>query len=779
MITRLHTFEGVPVGGNNFEDLLSYIRSFLSANFSFSTSAVGNQGGFFLPDDFEFTAKDAVSPSNSAYFFGPSTVAAGSLFGKRGDEYYRFEVLNHVAADPNINVWTVLATDSSTNDLTYANTSESNKFLPYRPVYKNVDDDFENGYQEVRFNGVPQDDYSVNFVTSGNFQEQELDFETVVLCPELPKPVKDDRYAGFSLTEGFTKDELDSNYDSKLTFEFTNFATEFGGHILLHKPGTELYVYLPMDYGTAGEVATGTYRVLDYARGIIELNPSPSQLELLRTGLEVGDPNSTVNFIVISTEQLLQDTVNNITRYRTRYGGMYNGDIDDVVLVEYVFDGNSHLARKIPNSEYTGVAGDIILSDVNNNYTGNIVLAAAYRGLPSKESLLLAQKNRYQPDTIQLYYNTGIILPTAGGTSSVRAVVEINSGSWYNQDVVSAEYSPVSRTEEAFYSLLTTAETGNFTITFNPDQQFEIVDTIGLANLNDVASVDTGDVLVYDGAVFQGVQFTLANLLDTNVSGVAANSVLQYHSGSSSWIIRTPTQMMTSTNISSPLLYSSLHTISSSNHIPHKSYVDGAISSAITTHNNTTAAHNATTGATPSRIVIRDSNGNADVASSSNALSSNSENIVNINYLRNTASSTAQTANRLILRDNNGRASVVTPISSTQIANKSYVDGLAILGNLSAIYSGRLATNGSALHLPPGWSVSSPSTGQRVVTHNLGTTEYTVFISTPSTASVHIISNATATSFTFYLYGISVSGGTDMQMSITNMPSFFTLMVLE
>lgn len=779
MITKINTHEGVPLGGNNFEDMLSYIRNFLSANFSFSTSAVGNQGGFFLPDDFVFTGKDAVSPSNSAYFFGPSTVEAGSLFGKRGTEYYRFEVKNHVDDDPQVNVWTLLATNTSTTaGLTYVNTSEEDKLLPYRPVFKNSDNEFENGYQEIRFNGVPQDDYTVSLVSNSNFQEQELLFNSLRLGSELPKPVLNDRYKEFSLTDGFTKDELEDN-NSRLTFEFTNFATEFGGHIILHKPGTELYVYLPMDYGVAGGVPSGTYRVVDYARGIIELNPSPNQLELLRTGAEIGDVNTSVRFIVMSVEQLLQSTVNNVTRYRTRYGNLYNGDIDGATLLEYVFDGSRHLIRKIPNTEYTGVSGDILLTDTSNNYTGNIVLAATYIGIPSKQALLSSQKNRYIPDTLQLYYNTGIILSTAGGTSSIRAVVESNPGSWYNQDVSNAEYSPVNRVEETFYSLITTAEEDNFSITFNPDQQFEIVDTIGLINLNDVVSVDIGDVLVYDGAVFQGIQFTLANLLDTNVTGLQSNDVLQWNEGSSRWVRKTPSQMLLSTNITGPLLYSALHTISSSNHIPHKSYVDGAISSAITTHNNTTAAHNATTGATPSRIVIRDSNGNADVASSSNALLSNSENIVNINYLRNTASSTAQTANRLILRDNNGRASVVTPISSTQIANKSYVDGLAILGNLSAIYSGRLASNGSALQLPPGWSVSSPSTGQRVVTHNLGTTGYTVFISPLSSAGVHSISNTTATSFTFYLYGISVSGGTDMQMSVTNMPSFFTLMVLE
>lgn len=696
MITKINTHEGVPLGGNNFEDLLSYIRNFLSANFSFSTSAVGNQGGYFLPDDFVFTDKAAVSPSDSAYFFGPNVVAAGSLFGKKGDEYYRFEVKNHTVTEPQINVWTVLATNTSGNNMVYTNTSEENKLLPYRPLFKTGDGEFQNGYQEVRLNGMVQDDYSLELVSNNNFQEQELSFNTLSFGPELPKPVLNNVYTKFSMGDGFTKSELESQFDSKLTFEFTNFSTEFGGHIILHKPGTELYVYLPMDYGVAGEAPSGSYRVIDYARSIVEINPSSTQLEMLRIDSEIGDANTTVKFVVFSTEQLLQDTVNNTTRYRSRYGAVYNGNIDDAVLLEYSFDGSTNIVRKIPNTEYSGVASDVILVDDNGNYTGNVILAVTYRGVANKEILSLAQKSRYIPDTLQLYYNTGIILPTSGGTSSIRAVVESNSGSWFNQDVYSAEYSPVNRVEETFYSLITTAEEANFGITFNPDQQFEIVDTIGLSNLNDVTSVDTNDILLYNGAVFVGVQHTLANLIDSNIVSPQTNNVLQYIGGS--WVNRTPTQMLISTNIGSVLTYSATHAISANNHIPHKSYVDGAISSSITNHNNTFTAHGATPSNVANRVVLRNATGGwANVGNPTAALTASSESIVNINYLRTVASATAATANRLVLRDANGRAQVGNPTAgsnNTDIATTSWVrtimaaasEGIATSGSYSGGY---------------------------------------------------------------------------------------------
>lgn len=700
MVTKLNTYEGVPIGGNNFEDFLSYMRDYLSANFAFSTGASGNNGGYFLPDDFEYTKKTTSGVGNSAYFIGPSTKDSGSLFGTKDGSFYRFEVLNNTVNDPQVYVWTLLASETSTNinsELRYRNDYGAERMvLPYRPITKNQSNQFVEGYREVRFNGIPQEDYTLSFNTTSNFRTQELAFDSLRLAPELPKPVVGESYTdAISLSNLITKDDLISDFNSRLTFEFTNFSIEGGGHIILYKPATRTMVYVPRDTSVGTSVASGTYKVIDYARGIIELNPSNAQLEQLRVTGEIGEPDVAVHFTVLSAEQLLEETVNNITRYRTRYGAIYDGDVSNAMLVEYLFDGTSHTLREIPNSEYIGTPGSILLSDVNGNYTDGLVLALFYNGTIDQTELVNSQTVRYIPDTFQLYFHAGIVATTASDGDDIRAIVATNPSSWFNQNVTNLDYYPVNRTEEAYYFLIDVSETANFPDNFDPAESFEIVDTIGISNLNDVTSVDNGDVLVYDAgsSTWVGTPFSLASLLDTNVSTISNNWVLQWDTGTSRWVARSVTDMLTRSGFTSVLSYSTAHAIPAADTaIPHRKFVVDTINSSISTHNSdTTTAHGATNTPTANRIARWDasarmksslSTGQLAVGSSDNAAvispSTAANDTVTLQWILNNSTVGVTTPgaspHRLLRRNGQGYTFVPTPISRGHIANRGYVE---------------------------------------------------------------------------------------------------------
>jgi hypothetical protein len=55
------------------------------------------------------------------------------------------------------------------------------------------------------------------------------------------------------------------------------------------------------------------------------------------------------------------------------------------------------------------------------------------------------------------------------------------------------------------------------------------------------------------------------------------------------------------------------------------------------------------------------------------------------------------------------------------------------IANITKMYAGQVASAGTAIDLPSGWSSSRPSTGNYTVTHNLGTTNYSIIPSTTST----------------------------------------------
>jgi hypothetical protein len=549
MITKLNTYEGVPIGGNNFEEFLEYVRGFLAANFGFSTNAVNNQGGFFRDDNFDYVDfGSGEGGGTSTYFFGPVSKDSGSLFGRYGNEFYRFEVLNPSVA-PNINEWELLLTNSEEpSTIVFTNGGVLSRRLPYRPIYKTSNLDYRFGYQEVRLNGVPQPltggTYSFSYGPLSTFSSQSVTLTKIFLGAEHPSPVLNNTYtsafttAVAGQTTGVTRGELSNvnSFDSKVRFEYTNFSIDFGGHILLMRQvGSEFkYSYIPQDFSSGAGVAPGHYKVVEFSKGIISLNINNQVLAPLRQNS--GEPFDNVNFTIISAEQLLEQKNSNSTTYHTKYGSVYDGSISNVRLIEYVFDGSNHVIQTIPQTSYVSIPGSVLLQDVSRQFADSVVLAISYRGNPVSSTLQSAQTTRYRPDVIKLYYHSAIIDTVS---DDVKAIVEINENSWYNRDVMDAEYFPVNRTESANYALITNTEAIAFASagieTFEPSFGFQIVDTIDLENLGDIGSLDEGDVLMYVGSGFEGVPFTLSGLTDTVIGIPTNNQVLAYSTGLSKW----------------------------------------------------------------------------------------------------------------------------------------------------------------------------------------------------------------------------------------------------
>lgn len=65
-------------------------------------------------------------------------------------------------------------------------------------------------------------------------------------------------------------------------------------------------------------------------------------------------------------------------------------------------------------------------------------------------------------------------------------------------------------------------------------------------------------------------------------------------------------------------------------------------------------------------------------------------------------------------------------VTETKIASASVTPAKTSFFTGAAIYHGRIASDGSAVELPSGWSCSKLSTGKYRITHSLGTTDYTI-----------------------------------------------------
>ena len=104
------------------------------------------------------------------------------------------------------------------------------------------------------------------------------------------------------------------------------------------------------------------------------------------------------------------------------------------------------------------------------------------------------------------------------------------------------------------------------------------------------------------------------------------------------------------------------------------------------THIDATAVHSATSAPTANRIILRDASGRAQVASPSAAADIATKGYVDsatlaavkthIDATTVHGATSSATANRIILRDANGRAKVASPSAAADIATKGYVDSI-------------------------------------------------------------------------------------------------------
>lgn len=711
MIVKLNTYEGVPIGGNNFDDFLEYVRKFLGANFGFSTNVLDNQGGYFSDDDFVYNSElGAGGPTHEGVFFGPNVKDVGSLFGRKDNEYYRFEVLSTSPA-PQVYKWTTLLTEgvSTTSDvLSFENVNQNtDRQLPYRPVFfSNSLNAYDYGYYDVRINGVPQDllgdDTAHSYLYSPpSFSQQIFEFSELTFGAEHPLPIIDGRYDSSFIDplNGVNRQTLNNTYNNTLRFEYTNFSLDFGAHILLWREGiggVNRFVYIPQDLSSSEAVSPGTFKVLNFSTGEIKLNIISSQLNsLLFEGETVLDVDTDIEFVVVSAEQLKEEFIGGIGHYYTRYGKVYNGESADALLAEYIFDGTQNLVREIPQTDYFSGVGDLLLQDTNRRYDDGVILGIRYKAVPSSTELALVQRNRYKPDTIQFYYNAGIVKQNTVSNSTIRSMVETNPSSWYNRDVLDAEYFPVNRTNEAYHTFLLSSEETLFDDTFDPNLSFQIVDTIGLQDLNDVTTPGNNQVLIFNGTTFTGINYTLSALLDTSFTGVSDGNLIQYDSGS--WRNRALSTVLSSSELSSHISYTGVLSGNlgspavGSNVLVTKGYVDSltdGTSTGLSSHIAATDAHEATEYATPGRIIRRQATGEpnpgvADVTTPSNTISvTSSENIVNINWVKQNSGGFSIIAprNNLLSRySSTGRLYATTPLSGddgSTVATKGYVESL-------------------------------------------------------------------------------------------------------
>lgn len=596
MITRLNTYEGVPIGTSNFDEFLSYLREFLGANFGFSTNTITNNGGYFSADTFVYNFIGTGNPAADIYVFAPQTKSVGNLFGRRDGEFFRFEVLKANGEDAQqVHKWTLLATDSEviSGNYTFRNvsTAPQERMLPYKPVRGTISGGFSYGYHDVRFNGIPQT-WSLSYTPSGSFYDQSLSFSKLSLGAEYPVPILDGRYDTTLLTIGTTRGYLSSYYNNTVAFPHTNFGIDYGGHILLMRVsgGNRSYVYVPQDLSSNVEPGDGMYKLVDASRGIIKLNITNAQLsELIFPSEQLSPPPlSSILFTIVSAEQLQSSIVNGVSTHSTRYGAVYNGNTANVRLVSYVFDGQLHIVNEIDQGELSSTVGSTLLSDPIGKYGDGVILAITYDAIVSKDILTDVQVNRYEPDTFTLYYSVGVIRNDVSGSSDIRAIVEHNNTSFYNRDILGAEYYPVSRSRSTGYALVSQAEATLLGNAFNPDSAFQIVDTVMLSSLGDVPALDDGDVLVYNGTttMFDAVEFTLANLRDVTVAGSVPNkNILMYSTGSNKWINSTvpnalgftPVNKAGDTGIGGLLKYSPGMSGFDNNSLITKSYVDNYI----------------------------------------------------------------------------------------------------------------------------------------------------------------------------------------------------------
>lgn len=99
-----------------------------------------------------------------------------------------------------------------------------------------------------------------------------------------------------------------------------------------------------------------------------------------------------------------------------------------------------------------------------------------------------------------------------------------------------------------------------------------------------------------------------------------------------------------------------------------------------------------------------------------------------------------------------GTIAIAAGVAAGDAVNKGQLD--------AKVYGGRIANNGTAsvAYGPTGWTVSRSSAGITVVTHNLGTTSYSVVVTTDGgLVLISLISALTANSFTIATANLSAT----------------------
>ena len=583
MLTKINTYEGVPIGNKNFDEFFNYVREFLSANFNFSTYLNEQGGGFFPrnenPPYFSYVQKGAYN------FFMP-TIEQDDLYGSDGNEFFKFTKYGPTTENPEVLTWELLPTLGSFVDGFYefSNDSITQKVLPYNPV--NLSETSTDGYNFVSFNGVYQEPvknygFSISTPSGENaFRKQSLRLFNIQLGAESPVPIDSSKrfksglgYSAFPFvpSTGISFNEFSSLFNQELVFENTNFS--IGGHILLTRETSivgvteKAYQYVPRDETSGTSVKLGHYKVIDSANGKIKLNISFSQLDSLITTSERASSLSefsseegiyeNLKFHVVSPEQLFFDPQENVTNYRSSYGPVYTGNENEVLVVE-VFESNGVYQVNDDVESIATFPGDIILQDDTGVYDNSFILALSYPAEVNIEKYINNQKNNYHLDVFRLYYHAGnsgnpTISQSGVDVPNIFAFVEHNPSSWYNKRNSDGEYLPVNRTINSYLSFINLNERNSSefsdVVVFDPNKAFTVSDALTLAELADVipkneeffSGEDDGHTVVYDSSEqrFLSTPFTLGNL--TNVASFESqspsfnNQVLTYNNETQTW----------------------------------------------------------------------------------------------------------------------------------------------------------------------------------------------------------------------------------------------------
>lgn len=473
------------------------------------------------------------------------------------------------------------------------------------------------GYSAVTYNGITQvrstGYQNIVSTTPNEFRTQSLNFTRLFYGAESPVPV--DQFEKFNKNvlygsneaNGISFNDLSSLFNDELSFPYTNFT--LGAHIVLvreNDSGEKNYVYMSKDPSNVGSLTSGTYRVLDSSEGTIQLNVSEPQLDSLTFNDEsftnLADKQENIRFFVVSAEQLLVDRRNDITNYRSRYGRVYTGQ-DSLVELLSIEQAGEVITVNSTFSNVVTSEGDNLLRDTIQEYENATVLALRYPAVPNISEYTRVQNTRFVPDTFQLYFTAGI--PGAPNQTNVRAFVEQNNSSWYNQAASDGSFNPVNRSVSTYISYALESELSGSSIEFfNPTNVFSISDLITLEGLGDVKNVNGGStfggaddqtILKYNsnsnGGEFIATDHVLNTLNDVSLLSPTVNQVLAFNG--TSWVSRnvagstgtlgfTPLDKSGDTvsgsgrlEYSSPMAYD--NNFDSANTLATKQYIDEAI----------------------------------------------------------------------------------------------------------------------------------------------------------------------------------------------------------